>query len=220
MTTVGVITRGKYGNRLIETIGSKTDMQVVHASVPDIIPDMIDEPHTFLKELDIDKSVFNADIIITYSLHPDLTVAIAHMAGKAGAKALIVPGGTSKAPLTELRSIQDQYGMLIEVEEICCALNEKPQTRDFCAQLSIPVLEICIKEDIIESVNVLRGAPCGSTWHMARGLVGTRVEEAPSKGGLLIQQYPCRAIRGNMGGIHRSAEIHKRAVEEALEKKK
>ncbi|SFM79593.1 DUF166 domain-containing protein [Methanolobus profundi] len=219
MTTIGVITRGKYGNRLIETIISRTGLKVVRTSVPEHLPDFIDEPEEFLEGIDIDNSVFDSDIIITYSLHPDLTVAIAHMAGKAGVKALIVPGGPSKAPVFELQGIAKQYDMLIEVEDICCTLEAKPETEELCSYLSIPVLDIATDKGVIESVEVLCGAPCGSTWHMARELVGTKVEDAPARAGLLIQQYPCRAVRGNAGGIHESGDIHKKAVEEALKKK-
>ncbi len=220
MTTIGVIKRGKYGNRLIETVLSKTDLKVVYTSVPEMLPEFIDEPEEFLKELKTDSSVFDSDIVITYSLHPDLTIAIAHAAGKRGVKALIVPGGPSKAPVIELGKIAEKYSMLIEVEEICCTLREKPETKELCSRLSSPVLEIDIDKGIIESVEVLCGAPCGSTWHMAKELVGTKIEDAPSRAGLLIQQYPCRAVRGGIGGIHESAEIHKQAVEEAIKRKK
>jgi hypothetical protein len=51
---------------------------------------------------------------------------------------------------------------------------------------------------------------------MAKSLVGTKIKEAPAKGGLLVQQYPCRAIRGTRGGIHKAAKLHKEAVEKAL----
>lgn len=218
MAKIGVITRGKYGKRLIETIVSKTHMEVVQAAVPEFLPDFIDEPVEFLESLNISNEVFDPDILITYSLHPDLTVAIAHRAGKAGVKALIVPGGTSKAPVTELQQIAEKYGMLVEIEDICCALEEKPRTEEFCRYLSKPVLDVTVNRGLIESVEVICGAPCGSTWHMAEKLVGTKVEEAPAKAGLLIQQYPCRAVRGGMGGIHESGEIHKKAVEEALKR--
>ncbi len=220
MTTIGVITRGKYGKRLIDTINSKTEMEVIHASVPQVLPEFIDEPEEFLEGLNIDKSVFDSNILITYSLHPDLTVAIAHAAGKNGVKALIVPGGASKAPVVELEDIAKQYGMLIEVEDICCTLEEKPETKELCSYLASPVLDIDVHKGIIESVEVLCGAPCGSTWHMSKELVGMNVEEAPARAGLLIQQYPCRAVRGNMGGIHASGEIHKKAVEDAIRNKR
>ena len=72
------------------------------------------------------------------------------------------------------------------------------------------------KEGRITSVKVIRGSPCGGTWHVAQGLVGKTVEEAPALAGLLCQQYPCRAVRGTPGGIHTSADLHKHALEKAL----
>ena len=119
--------------------------------MPEILPDFIDEPEEFLEELNIDRSVFDSDIVITYSLHPDLTVALAHMAGKAGLKAMIVPGGASKAPVVELENIAKQYGMLIQVEDICCTLQEKTRNKKkLCSCLSSPVLDIDTDKGIIE----------------------------------------------------------------------
>jgi len=218
MTTVGVITKGKYGHRLIETILSKTYLKVVSASLPEQLPDFIDEPDEFQKGLNIDNDVFHCDMILSYALHPDLTVAIAHKAGQMGVKAMIVPGGSIKTPVLELKQIAEKYDMHIEIEEICCTLAQKPQISEFSSKLASPVLEIETKDDIISSVKVVRGAPCGSTWHMADSLVGTKVEDAPAKAGLLIQQYPCRAVRGTPKGIHESGEVHKIAVEKALKK--
>ncbi len=220
MTTIGVITRGKYGNRLIETILSKTDLEVVSTSIPEQLPVFIDDPDEFLEDLSIDNSVFSCNIILSYALHPDLTVAIAHRAGKMGVKAMIVPGGAIKAPVVELEQIAKKYGMHIEVEEICCTLPQKPEISEFSSKLSSPVLEIESEEGVVSSVKVIRGAPCGSTWHMADELVGTKVEDAPAKAGLLIQHYPCRAVRGTPRGIHDSGEVHKIAVEKALKKGK
>jgi hypothetical protein len=216
MTTVGVITRGKYGHRLIETIISKTDMEVISASVPEQLPVFIDEPDEFLDNLNIDDTVFTCNILLNYALHPDLSVAIAHKAGKMGVRAMIIPGGAAKAPVLELKQIGEKYGMHVEVEEICCTLPQKPEIAEFCSKLSSPILNIETKDGVVSSVKVVRGAPCGSTWHMAENLVGTKIEDAPARAGLLVQQYPCRAVRGTPSGIHDSGEVHKIAVEKAL----
>ncbi|WP_440953139.1 DUF166 domain-containing protein [Methanococcoides sp. FTZ1] len=219
MTKLGVILRGKYGSRLVETVRSKTDMEVIVAKLPAYLPDFIDEPDEFFSTLDFDMKVFDSDIIITYSLHPDITPEIARMAGKAGVRALIVPGGTSKAPVKELEAISKEYGIFIEVDEICCNLESDPATDDFTCFFGDPVLDVEIEDGKISKVNVIRGAPCGSTWHMANSLAGIPVEEAGSKAGLLVSQYPCRAVRGQMGGIHESSELHKQAVEDAIKRK-
>ncbi|WP_135606608.1 DUF166 domain-containing protein [Methanococcoides sp. NM1] len=218
MTKIGVILRGKYGSRLVETVRSKTDMEVIVAELPAYLPDFIDEPEEFFSGLDFDTKVFDADIIITYSLHPDITPQIARMAGKAGVRALIVPGGASKAPVKELEDISKEYGIFIEVDEICCNVASDPATDDFTCFFGNPVLDVEVKDGKVAKVNVIRGAPCGSTWHMAEALVGTPVEEAGPKAGLIVSQYPCRAVRGNMGGIHESSEMHKQEIEAAIKR--
>ncbi|WP_292461863.1 DUF166 domain-containing protein [Methanolobus sp.] len=216
MTIIGIITRGKYGKRLIETVLERTSLGVVHTAVPEKLPGFIDDPEEFLGELALDNAVFGTDIMITYSLHPDLTAAIAERAGKNGVRALIVPGGAAKAPIRELEQISGKYGMYIEVEDICCTLSDNPAIYEFSSELASPVLNIETDNGKVSDVKVIRGAPCGSTWQMAKELIGTKIEDAPARAGLLIQQYPCRAVRGTLGGIHQSAEIHKTAVEKAL----
>lgn len=215
---IGVITRGKYGKRLIETLKSKSDFDIVTAELPANLPEFIDEPGDFLNNLDLNNKVFKSDILITYSLHPDLTSEIARVAGSSGVKALIVPGGKSRAPMDELEKYSREYGIYIEVDDICCSIKPCPETSEFTSLFGQPVLDIETDNEKITKVDVIRGAPCGSTWHMAEKLVSTNIEDAPSYAGLLIQQYPCRAVRGNKGGIHESAELHKKAVERALEK--
>ena len=218
MTTIGVITRGKYGKRLIETLKSKSDFDIVTAELPVNLPDFIDEPVDLLNNLDLNNKVFKTDILITYSLHPDLTSEIARIAGRSGVKALIVPGGESRAPMNELEKYSNEYGIHIEVDDICCAIEPCAETSEFTSFFGCPVLNIQTDNGKVTNVDVIRGAPCGSTWHMAAKLVGTYVRDAPAYAGLLIQQYPCRAVRGNKGGIHESAELHKKAVEKSLEK--
>jgi hypothetical protein len=216
MTIIGVIARGKYGDRLIDTLCQHSDFTVKTASLPARLPDFLDEPEEFVKRLDINPDVFNADIIITYSLHPDITPVIARMAGKAGVSSLIVPGGTSRVSPVEMEKIASEYGIYIEVDEICCTLPEKKETAPYSSLFGLPEFEVSTKNGYIFDVRVLKGAPCGSTWKMAEKLIGTRVEDAPAKAGLLIQQYPCRAVRGQLGGIHESAKLHKKAMEKAL----
>ncbi|HJH30804.1 MAG TPA: hypothetical protein C5S50_01105 [Methanosarcinaceae archaeon] len=218
MTTIGVITRGKYGRRFIESILSKTGFDVVSADLPEILPNFIEDPALFLVKQNLNKEVFKADTLITYSMHPDITPEIAKRAGKSGVRALIVPGGASRAPVCELDEISRQYGMYIEVDDICCTLKQNPAAPEFTSKFGSPVLEINTRDGIIVDVNVIRGAPCGSTWQMAEKLIGTAISDAPARAGLLIQQYPCRAVRGQLGGIHESAQIHKNAVKNALDK--
>lgn len=217
MTVIGVITRGKYGHRLIETVREYSDFSVLTADLPEFVPGFIEEPDEYLEALDFDRHVFSAEIIITYSLHPDLTSAIAKFAAEAGVRSLIVPGGSSRASIPELKKISEVSGMDIEVDEICCSLEPNAFNRPFADIFGLPVLKVRTKDGKIADVKVVKGAPCGSTWHMAKEIVGTSIKDAPPKAGLLIQHYPCRAARGELGGIHESGELHKQAFIRALE---
>ncbi len=217
MTVIGVITRGKYGHRLIETVREHSNFSIVTADLPEFVPVFIEEPDEFLEALNFDRSVFSAEIIITYSLHPDLTSAIAKLAAEAGVRSLIVPGGSSRASVPELKKISEVSGMDIEVDEICCSLEPNAFNRSFTELFGSPILKVKTKDGKITDVKVIKGAPCGSTWYMAKEIVGTEVKDAPPKAGLLIQHYPCRATRGDIGGIHESGELHKQAFIKALE---
>jgi hypothetical protein len=216
---VGVVRRGKYGERLIETIKKHTDFQVISVEVPQILPGFIEDPEEFVMELNLDPKIFDADLLILYTFHPDLTPEIVRIAGARGVKAAIVPGGIGRAgSINELEMIAEKYGIHIEVDEICCTLEEcgVPAVDEFAKKLGKPELEVSAKDGRISSVKVLRGSPCGATWHSAEGLIGKRVEDAPSMAGLFCQQYPCRAVRGTPGGIHTSGDLHKDAMERAL----
>jgi hypothetical protein len=217
MTVIGVITRGKYGHRLIEAIKEHSDFSVVTADLPEFVPLFIEDPDEFLEALNFDKRVFSAEIVITYSLHPDLTYSIAKLAAGAGVRSLIIPGGPSRASVHELKKISEASGMDIEVHEICCTLEPNEFNRPFADIFGSPVLKVKTKDGKISDVKVIKGSPCGSTWHMAKEIVGVPVKDAPPKAGLLIQHYPCRAARGDLGGIHESGELHKQAFIKALE---
>ncbi|MGB8217934.1 MAG: DUF166 family protein [Candidatus Methanoperedens sp.] len=220
MISIGVITRGKYGLRLIENIKKNSDFKVSTIEIPDSLPDFIEAPGEFLEALNIDKSIFSRDLIIAYIFHPDITPEIVRLAGENGARAVIIAGGAARAGgLSELQKISEKYNMHIEIHEICCGIEQcgNEIVDEFASCFGRPELKITTKAGLITKVEVLRGAPCGSTWHMAKGLVGAGIKDAPARAGLLVQQYPCRALRGIKGGIHKAGELHKKAVEMAKE---
>ena len=218
---VGVVKRGKYGERLIETIKKHTNFQVVSVEVPQVLPGFIEDPQEFVDELNLNPEIFKVDLLILYTFHPDLTPEIVRLAGEKGVKAAIIPGGIGRAgSIGELEKIAEKYGIHIEVDEICCTLEKcgVPAVDEFAELLGKPEIEVETKDGRISSVKVLRGSPCGATWHSAEGLIGKKVDEAPSMAGLFCQQYPCRAVRGTPGGIHTSGDLHKDAMERALGK--
>ena len=172
---VGVVKRGKYGERLLETIKTRTDFQVVSVEVPQVLPGFIEDPEEFVRELNLDPRIFQADLLILYTFHPDLTPEIVRLAGQGGVKAVIIPGGIGRAgSIGELEKIAEKYNIHIEVDEICCTLEECgiPTVDEFAKHLGKPELEVETKDGRISNVKVLRGSPCGATWHAAAGIVG------------------------------------------------
>jgi hypothetical protein len=220
MLTIGVITRGKYGARLLDTIERYTDFISKSDSIPSKLPDFIEDPASFVDDLALDNDVFGKDMVITYSLHPDITPEIVNRAAQAGTKAVIIPGGRFLAGDPNILSdISKKYNVRILIENICCAIcsDNNPEIHEFSNRLGRPEVQVKIREDKITEVKVDKGAPCGSTWWMAENLIGVPVIDAPAKAGLLVQQYPCRAVRGTKEGIHNSAQLHKKAIEYAIE---
>ncbi len=219
MISIGVIARGKYGRRLIENIKNNSDFRLSSIELPESLPEFIENPEDFVASLNLDKRVLACDLVIAYTLHPDLAPEIVRLAGENGARAVIIAGGMSKAGgHSELKELSEKYNLHVEVHEICCDIERcgNDVVDEFVSCFGRPQVKITTKTGIITDVEVIRGAPCGSTRHMARSLIGTGIEDAPARAGLLVQQYPCRAVRGIKGGIHKAGELHKKAVEIAL----
>ncbi|ATZ61011.2 MAG: DUF166 family protein [Methanosarcinales archaeon Met12] len=209
---IGVITRGEHGLDMVETIESKTDMSVISTTLPSDMPEFIEDATHFLKG--IDEAVFNVDMLITYSLHPDLTPEVIKLAGKYGTRAVIVPGGYARAGTKKrLDELSQRYKIHILVDEICCTLEtcENDIINEFTSKLGRPKYKVTTSNGIITKVDVITGTPCGGSWFVAENLVGTSSSEAPIRASLLIQYYPCRNEN-----IHKAAEIQKEAIIEAL----
>lgn len=203
--------------RLIENIKKK--FRVSSIQIPEQLPDFIESPEEFLAFLNLDESIFTRELVIAYTLHPDLTPEIVRLAGEHGAQAVIIAGGAARAGgLSELKDLSEKYNLHVEVHEICCGIDKCGDSiiDEFASCFGKPEVKITTKGGIVTDVEVIRGAPCGSTRHAAKCLVGVSIKEAPAKAGLFVQQYPCRALRGIKGGIHKAAELHKKAVEKAL----
>jgi len=221
MISIGVITRGKYGLRLIDNVRNNSNFKISSIGLPGKLPDFIEIPADLINEFIPDKSIFSNDLIIAYTLHPDLSPEVIRLAGENGARAVIIAGSTAMAGgQSEITRLSKKYNINVQVHEICCDI-ECTGDRiidEFASCFGKPEVEINTNNGLITNLKIIRGAPCGSTWHMAKGLMGTKIEEAPARAGLLIQQYPCRSVRGNKSGIHKAAKLHKESVERALEK--
>jgi len=219
-----VFTDGDYGLRILENIRLRgpPDWEVRHVRLPQGLPTLVEDPGRYLEGLKLGGRwgliIFMAESPSAFSLLPSVME-------RGSSTSVIAPvDDYSWLPLGLERQIREELG---EVEAIFprtfCTL--KPvgvgAIDEFAERFGAPQLVVEVEGGLITRVEVVRGAPCGSTWHMAEMLPGTRVEEAGKRAGTLVQTFPClasRFVERLLGDapIHLAGHIAQRAVEDAL----
>jgi len=71
----------------------------------------------------------------------------------------------------------------------------------------MPEFDVDIQNDVIKSIRVLRGAPCGATWDAAKRIIGLPVEKALERIGLETQFF-CTADPANWDPIYQKSPVH------------
>ena len=200
---------------------------------PAELPAFIDNPEDYMP-----KNIPKADLCISSGLHKDLLLELPYVIARAGLKALIVP-------IEDFMEVPS--GLKKQVEESCeelglesafpkpfCSLEpseDKPIISRFVNELRVgrPQLEISVTKrsnaEVIESVIVRRSAPCGSTWYVARKLIGVETEreilyDVVAKA---HHSYPCTATMSvdpevKEPILHLGGFIIREEVEKALRK--
>jgi len=170
---------------------------------PSELPAFIDDVEKYMP-----KKIPNSDVCIASGLHKDLLSELPDRLYRAGVKALIVP-------IEDFREVPS--GLRKQIEEKCeelgletvfpkpfCSLEpreDKPFISRFVNELKVgrPSLEVSIakkgSDEVIGSTIVRRSAPCGSTWYIARKLIGVKIDrevlyDAVAKA---HHSYPCTA---------------------------
>ena len=213
---VAVILRKKYGRRAVEQISK--NFQVVTHRIPDELPEIIDEP----EEIELPDEIFDADMILSYALHPDVNYELVRRAEGKNVRAIILPGGAKSGSRAQLRELGERHGVKVIWEDVCCATPyiQDEDISEFFAEFGLPEFDVIVEDGRIKDVKVKRAAICGSTYFVAESIKGMDVSEAPTKAGYFTQIYPCFASRGIDGKIHQAANIHKKQVERAIQRAK
>lgn len=170
---------------------------------PSELPAFIDNPEKYMP-----KKIPKADLCIASGLHKDLLMELPDYIQKTEVKGLIVP-------IEDFAEVPS--GLRRQVEEMCqkfsiessfpkpfCSLEpakEKPIISRFVNEMKIgrPLLEISTakkgENEVIESTIVRRSAPCGSTWYIAKKLIGveTKREILYDVVAKAHHSYPCTA---------------------------
>ena len=170
---------------------------------PSELPAFIDNPEKYMP-----KKIPKADLCITSGLHKDLLLELPQVVEKAGIKGLIVPvEDFVEVPSGLRKQLEEEcaeLGLESAFPKPFCSLepsDDKPTISRFVNELKVgrPKLEILTGKregyEVIESVIVRRSAPCGSTWYVARKIIGIETEreilyDAIAKA---HHSYPCTA---------------------------
>ena len=170
---------------------------------PSDLPDFIDNPEKYMP-----KKIPKADLCVSSGLHKDLLLELPYYLQKIGTKGLIVPVEDFNEVPSGLRKQLKERCQELELENAFpkpfCSLEpaeDKPTISRFVTELKAgrPLLEISTakrgKREVIDSSNVRRSAPCGSTWYIARKLVGveTKKEILYDAIAKAHHSYPCTA---------------------------
>jgi len=222
-----VFTQGTYGERILENIRRRAPPEwTVHlASLPDDLPGLIDEPDEFVDGLDLSGEW---NLVVYLGESPSAFSLLPAVMRRTSAKAVIAPADDySWLPLgleRQIREELDRLAVAAVFPRTFCTLTPVgiPPIDEFAQMFGSPKLRIDTEDGVISDVEVLRGAPCGSTWYVAERLLGMNVEEAAERAGLLVQLYPCHASRRvdrffSDAPIHVAGRVAQRAVDSALE---
>jgi len=193
--------------------------------LPENIPIFIDDPTIYLP-----KTIPENDVILAIHVHQDLLAEIPNLAAKAGTKAII-------APIEDPKWVKP--GLKNQVQETCRRLSiEFAAPKPFCSleegeyqainnfiryfKIGKPKLSVSREGRTIRLAQVIRSAPCGSTYYVAHKIKHQDFEaedfnEIVAKA---HHAYPCLASmeKDNELGdtiLHKAGYIIRDAVQEA-----
>ncbi|MEM1537018.1 MAG: DUF166 family protein, partial [Candidatus Bathyarchaeia archaeon] len=185
------------------------------------------------------KTIPKVDLCVASGLHKDLLLELPVRLERAGVKGLIVPIEDFNEVPSGLRRQMEERCMELGLEyafpKPFCSLKpsrDKPLISRFVLELGVgrPKLEVSTakrgEREVIEAVVVKRSAPCGSTWYVARKLIGieTKRESLYDAIAKAHHSYPCTATmnvdpEAKEPILHIAGYIIREEVERALKEK-
>jgi hypothetical protein len=196
---------------------------------PAILPEFIeDDIEDYLP-----RSISRADIVIVSGIHNDLLLELPKHLKDSGIKAMIVPvEAPTRLAIPQVKDICQKEEIEVDFPKPFCDLEPKedlPLISRFVEEFTIGKPELRIKLDPkrrIISTDVFRSAPCGSTWFVAKQLLGFEVEDSRELWNLVSEahhSYPCTASMERDRELedtilHKAGYIIRRAVDEAYER--
>lgn len=217
MLKVVIATDGPYGERAFENIKKEFETEFIELEQPtSMFMDEIDIPEDALSKIK------EANVLITYTQHPDLTLDLVDMVNK-HVDYIIVAAWRGEGFKNQLEAYEN-----VTCPYIMCELEEKGNEvfDEFTSKIGKPKVDIESEGGQIVDINVIRSSPCGSTTFVADYILDkysnrSDLENLPLDAGLKLQHYPCRAAKMRLFTDEEckkemASGFHKDAFEEAL----
>jgi hypothetical protein len=211
-------------------------VSIIEMPDPETLDDFLDDVEPY-----IPKDIPEAEIAIVVNVHPDIIFGLLPVLKEKGYNGII--GGSEspkQLPLglrTQLAEEASKIGLEAAFAKPFCALRpdpEKPSIAAFMekAHFGEPRIEILTQKsrkgkETILAANVVRSAPCGSTWYVAKRMTGleTDQEDLRERISEAHHAYPCTASMDQDPELkdtilHEAGYIIREAVEDAIKRGK
>jgi thymidylate synthase len=204
------VSSGIYGQRIFNNLVSHAprEWQVVEWRAPAAYPIVIDEPLDFLPA-----HLAESDLVLAVGEHPGIAELIPDICKLTGATAVIAPIDRNewlpKGLANQLRGWLKAMGVTSVFPKPFCSLTESSYSlrgerveydnaliSNFARRFGKPRFRLGAQHQLITSVEIERGSPCGCGEFVADGLRGVSVDDAEFEAGMLHHHYPCLASMG------------------------
>ena len=191
---------------------AKDIVGLVEMPDPASLGDFIDDVEPLLPQ-----NIPAADIAMVINVHPDILFGLLPKLKVAGVKGIF--GGSDsprELPLGQRRQLEEkaaELGMEAAFAKPFCALrpdSAKPIIASFLkeARIGDPIIEFSLqksreRKSAIYAANVIRSAPCGSTWYVAKKMLGLEPDQPDLRERIseAHHAYPCT------GSMERDTEL-------------
>ena len=221
-----VFTQGSYGERILGNLRLRAPREwiIEELVIPGGLPALIEEPEEIVGNLELSGKW---DLVLFMGESPSAFTLLPSILDKLEVGVVIAPVDNYEwLPRGLERQIGgeiEERGMKVVFPRTFCTLVPVgvPHLDTFAEVFGAPGLEVEVVDGEVSCVDVLRGAPCGSTHYMAEKLPGTKVGDAKPRAGTLVQIYPCLASRRvdrffGDSPIHVAGKIAEKALGKAL----
>jgi hypothetical protein len=208
-------------------------VSVIEMPDPDALDDFIDDVDPYIPPIP------EADIAIVVNVHPDIIFGLLPVLKDKGYKGII--GGSERPqelPLglrTQLSEEAKKLGLEAAFAKPFCALRPDPAMPNLAAfmekaHFGEPRIEILTQKsrggkDTILAANIVRSAPCGSTWYVAKRMTGLETDQPDLRERIseAHHAYPCTASMDQDPELkdtilHNAGYILREATEDAIER--